>query len=930
MIKTCTFFIKIIYLIFIFFSLNNPVFAKAIAAPIVSKAINIEAFTIDKLGQKQHYNLSKNKTLDSVLNHINSLNNNGNYFRDISLFKDALNSHFEALQLAEELNDTLAIINSLNFIGTDLRRTSSNVAATEYHYRAYELAGNNKTYLKSKAIAMNGLGNVFLELKKPDEAIKYFEQSLAIETQLDSHLGLAINYANIGSAFQIKGDLNKALTYYNKSLQHNYIINSPLGIAICKNAIGSIYVLQNNTLEGLKFIRESVNLLQNSQDAFHKLEMQASLFKLLINLNQLTECDNLLIEIFKTAKIINSFNSNQTAYELQTLLSEKYQDYKTAFVAKEMAIAYRDSTLALNNEVKILEIENKYKTKQALQQIKFLIKEKALIEKTKTNQQRIFLLLFLFMSSIIGFTYYLYQNRKKVNHELKKVSELKSRFFGNVSHEFRTPLTLIKGPLEKMLQSKLPSGAKEDLEMMHRNTNKLLNLVNQILNLSKIDAGKFQISAQLGNLANEIRGISQSFEYVAKSKKLDYKIAISNCQNAWFDPEIVEMLITNILSNAFKFVPVNGAVTIKGTSEFEKYTICISNTINNLTPKEIDRFFDRFYTNATSFQQGTGIGLSLVKELCTLYRTTISVNKKDSNTIEFVLVLPTAKKHFKTSEINVTPKFSAQNKNTLGTNNSNDEFKNSTKNEILLIVEDNDDMRNYIANIFNNQYKIIKAKDGEEGLHLAKKHIPDIIISDVMMPKIDGITLCNTLKTDILTNHIPIILLTALSEEENVLLGFENKADDYISKPFNIKILQSKVSNLIQIRKTLSEKYREEIIVKPANIILNTNNNDFNQIIKEVLEKHITNPGFDVKNFCNIASMSRTQLHRKLTATTNMSATEFIRTHRLKLAAKLLTVDNLNISEACYAAGFSDTSYFSKQFKMLYKKSPKKYKDSFA
>ena len=865
---------------------------------------------------------------DSIYQKITTINHEGNVFRNKSFFKEALNSHFKALQLAEEANDTLGIIQSLNNIGTDLRRTSSNIEATEYHYKAFELASLNSENLKSKAIAMNGLGNIFLELKKPVEAAQYFEKSLLIEKQLKSNLGQAINYANYGSAMEMNGDLNTAFNYYNKSLQENIGLQSNIGIAICKNAIGSIYLLQHKTSKGIKLIREAVAILQNSEDAFHKLEMQISLCKSLLNLNELKEAEILLKEIFKTAKSVNSYSSYQTAYELQTLLGKKNKDFKMALAAKEIAIAYRDSTLTLNNEVKILEIENRHKTKQALQHIKFLIKEKTLIETTNTNQQRIFLLLILFMSSIIGFTYYMYRNRKIVTQELKKVNEMKSRFFGNVSHEFRTPLTLIKGPLEKILQSKLPKSTKEDLEMMHRNTDKLLYLVNQILNLSKIDAGKFEIQAQQGNLSNEIKGISQSFEYIANSKNLTYKTGISNSENVWYDAEIVEMIVTNLLSNAFKFTPENGLISIKGSQIKENYIIQISNTVERISTAEINRFFDRYYTDSTSLQQGTGIGLSLVKELCAIYRATISVAKKEYNTIEFKLVLPTTLHHFKPSEINKTPHFLIEDTPTLDTNifDSASENIESLKNSFLLIVEDNNDMRNYIASIFKNSYQIIEAKDGIEGVDLAQKHIPDIIISDVMMPNLNGIELCNLLKNNVNTNHIPIVLLTAVTEEETMLTGLNEMADDYITKPFGIKLLQTKVANLTRIRKTLAHKYREEIVLKPINELLKWGNNSFSETLKKVLEDEITNPNFGIEEFCDRASMSRTQLHRKLKATTGMSASEFIRVHRVKHASELLKDEELAISEICFACGFESTSYFSKQFKIVFGCSPKEYR----
>ena len=918
------YYITCILVFLLFISCNSKVEDETNNFPInISDSIKFNEF---------QQSLLTNNVLDSIVKNIATLNSLGDDFRNKSLFKNALNIHFKALQLAEEINDTIGIISALNNIGTDLRRTSSNVEATEYHYRALELSGFNSKNLKSKAIAMNGLGNVFLELQKPEDAASYFEKSLAIEKELKSNLGQAINYANFGDVMKMKNDLSTALEYYNKSLQQNNIIQSNLGVAICKNAIGSVYLLQKKTSKGLKLIREAVNSLQNSEDAFHKLEIQISLCKSLIKLNQLKEAEILLNEIFNTLKSANSYSSNQTVYELKTLLSKKQQNFKTALVAKEIAIAYRDSTLALNNEVKILELENRYKTKQALQQIKFLIKEKELVETTNKNQQRIFLLLFLFMSSIIGFTYYLYQNRKRVNKELKKVNEMKSRFFGNVSHEFRTPLTLIKGPLEKMMEGKLPKHQKKDVEMMYKNANRLLHLVNQILNLSKIDAGKFNIKAKNANLSNEIKGIAQSFEFVAASKKFNYRAIIEESGNVWFDEEIVEMVITNLLSNAFKFTPKNGSITLEGVKTENTYQVSIANSVENITEKDLNVFFDRFYSKSNPIEQeGTGIGLSLVKELCTLYKAKIGIKKTENQQIKITVSLPILFQNFKPFEISKNPlikKNKIKNIDLTALNIEANNSQNSTDNELLLIVEDNEDMRQYIASIFENKYKILQAKDGAEGIELALENIPDIIISDVMMPKTNGIELCSALKSNLNTNHIPIILLTASNNEETMFKGLNESADDFITKPFTLKVLKSKVNNLINIRKTLANKYRGEIVLKPVNELLKWGNNTFSNTLKKVLEHHITNPNFTVEEFCSIANMSRTQLHRKLKATTGMSSTEFIRVHRLKIASELMKNKNLSISDICYSSGFSNTSYFSKQFKLLFKMSPKKYKET--
>ena len=245
----------------------------------------------------------------------------------------------------------------------------------------------------------------------------------------------------------------------------------------------------------------------------------------------------------------------------------------------------------------------------------------------------------------------------------------------------------------------------------------------------------------------------------------------------------------------------------------------------------------------------------------------------------------------------------------------------------ILLVEDDSNLREiYGARLDAEGYKILSANDGEEALAIAVKEHPDLIITDIMMPKVDGLELCNTLKTDSLTNHIPIVLLTALNEEKDLIAGLENKADDYIVKPFGAKILRHKVKNLLDVRTLLSHKYRNEILIKPFDLLIDGKEDAFANTLKNVIENEITNPDFGVEEFCKVAGMSRAQLYRKLKATVDMSVSEFIRVHRVKLASEFLKNKNLNVTDVCYSSGFSDTSYFSKSFKDVFKIPPAQYR----
>jgi signal transduction histidine kinase/DNA-binding response OmpR family regulator len=873
---------------------------------------------------------------DSLMALTKELNIRGTTARNMADYKEALNLHFRALNLAEATKDTMGQIYALNNIGTDLRRTYSNIEASTYHYLALELSTGNSKYSKNRAMAMNGLGNIFLALNKTEQARSYFQQALAIEQASNSNLGQAINYANLAETYHISNDLDSSLYFYEESLKQNKIIDSDIGEAICKRAMGLIYYQKGNPDLALSLLNEAFALMENSKDAFHKLEVQITLAETLINLNRTKDAEPHVLQILSLAKEVNTYDYQQKSYKLLAKLREKQQLYRQAYEAKEMGLVYRDSVLAQNSEVRILELENRYKGKEAAQKIQLLTTENILAEKNKTEMQRIFFLLILLLSIFIGFLYYRYNNKLKISKELEKVNEIKSKFFGNISHEFRTPLTLIKGPLEKWLERDLPNDLEKDARVMLRNSERLLFLVDQLLSLSKVDSDNFKINPQHADLSLALRGIANYFLHIANERSINYHIRIDSSGKEWIDLHIVEIIVTNLLSNALKFTEENGTISLIGEKDKDNYRVKVANSGKRIDSEELPKIFDRFYTHGPSHYSSTGIGLSLVKELCMLYnaKLTVEYNKKDE--IEFTIVFPplphaeasniedVALENLSVDRFQVVREGSVKGTLDIAVEQSSDLAL--TEKPVLLVVEDNDDLRDYIVESFKDICDTLEAKNGEEGITLAQEHIPDIVITDIMMPKIDGLQLCNTLKTNPTTNHIPIIILTALNEERDLIAGLENKADDYVTKPFGANILKQKVKNLIEVRNMMSQKYRTEFIIKPLDLLVTGGEDVFAQTLKDVIENEITNPDFGVDEFCNVAAMSRSQLYRKLKATVDMSVSEFIRVHRIKLASELFKNKNLNVTDVCYASGFTDTSYFSKSFKEVFQMPPAEYR----
>jgi DNA-binding response OmpR family regulator len=399
----------------------------------------------------------------------------------------------------------------------------------------------------------------------------------------------------------------------------------------------------------------------------------------------------------------------------------------------------------------------------------------------------------------------------------------------------------------------------------------------------------------------------------------------------------METVIYNLLSNALKFSPEGEKVHIDLSSSALKAEIRITNTGVSIFEDELPHIFDRFYQGDDSETQGfegTGIGLALVKELIELHYGEVEVNSVQNEETTFKIILPLGNAHFspgqaveieeKETEITFDEKkfdlideveiSGDRNKKPLGDSN------------IVLVVEDHFDLRNFICEQLEGDYSVIEAEDGEKGLKLAEEIIPDLVISDIMMPNMDGYQLCKELKTNINTNHIPVILLTAKAALENKLEGLETGADDYLIKPFNTTELKARVKNLIRVRQQMREKFRSEMILKPAKVIVPSNQKAFIEKLTNIIEKHIEDENFSVEALSKEIGMSRSQLHRKVKALTSQSPSEFIRVFRLQRAADLITQKAGNMAEISYMVGFSSQAYFTKLFQEMYGVTPSEFK----
>lgn len=525
---------------------------------------------------------------------------------------------------------------------------------------------------------------------------------------------------------------------------------------------------------------------------------------------------------------------------------------------------------------------------------------------------------------ILFFTYALNLRKRLAEQErdiLIKMNEMKSRFFANISHEFRTPLTLIKSPVQSLQSEIIDKNQIKKLNLIDKNSTRMLELVDQLLELSKLDSGSLQLILKEGNIALFLNSILESFAYQAKESNISFTSNISkNVENHYFDKDIIEKIITNLLSNAIKYTSANEKITFDSNIENNLLLVTISNSGSDIKKEEVSKLFERFYQKYQT-NQGVGIGLALVKELVELYNGKIET-KLENDILSFIVFLPL-------ETVNENAVIFDKNENLyLPENSLQNEFIGIEKKSelpILLIVDDNQDVRTVIKDIFINKYQILEAENGEKGIKIAKASIPDCIITDVMMPIMDGFEFTKQIKNNELTSFIPVILLTAKSSDESHLEGLKSTADAYLTKPFNNDIVNATVNQLIAERKKLHTRYSQELILRPVDIVINSVDEKFLEKLQQVLDKEMSNSEFSSDNFSSSVGMSRMQLHRKLKSLLGVSATEFMRKERLKTAVILLEKGNGNISEIAYSVGFNDVSYFSKCFKEVYNVTPTEY-----
>jgi signal transduction histidine kinase/ligand-binding sensor domain-containing protein/DNA-binding response OmpR family regulator len=534
------------------------------------------------------------------------------------------------------------------------------------------------------------------------------------------------------------------------------------------------------------------------------------------------------------------------------------------------------------------------------------------------------------------------EQERKEAQRIRELDRLKIKFLTNLSHEFRTPISLILGPVDKLISQEKKEQSYSQLYMIKRNARRLLNLVNQLLDFRKMEEHELKLHASEGELVSFVKEVSDSFKDLSERKKIEFAFHSHIDQlHTVFDHDKMERILFNVLSNAFKFTIEGGKINL----ELEKVenpadtantwvAIKVSDTGIGIPEDKKEKIFERFFQDTTAasiLNQGSGIGLSITKEFVKMHGGTITVDSVPQKGTTFTINLPFVPIEYNKEMEDAEQEDTAPAMETEQASMNPEEakgaglLKDKTEMPSILLVEDNEDFRFYLKDNLRWHYRVLEATNGKEGWQSALAHHPQLIVSDISMPYMNGIELCRKLKADKRTNHIPVILLTALTGEEEQLKGLETGANDYITKPFNFQLLNAKIKNLLILNSRLKSTYTKQLKVVAPDVKIESADEKLLQEIMLYLEENLTNPQLSVEELSRHVGMSRSSLYSKLLELTGQTPVEFIRSVKLDKAAVLLEKSDMNVAQIAYSVGFSTPNYFAKSFKAKFNMLPSEY-----
>jgi two-component system sensor histidine kinase ChiS len=800
----------------------------------------------------------------------------------------------KARAIGKEINDHVLVIRSYSAAGEASQRQNKLKEAIASYLKGLDLAEKHQEKSLAGTI-YNGMGVCYFlmnDVKKAEQYMKRAAQAKKEANDYQYYTLIAINLAGLQIMQQSFDESVKTLKEAEKTLlkkkQGQYLatLYNTMGAAyqgIQPDSCVYYYELSLKYANKYKDLQATMNAYQNLGDYyFARKEYSAAIdyMKLAIATNENRPEDS-----YKPA-----------LYQRISALYDSIGDFKHAYSYKKLETEARQRIFSVEKQKEIEELEIKYESEKKEKEIQ---QNKQELER-KNNQQNILIFCAISLFLVAGFITYLIFQRKRIERQFEQE---KLRLFENIFHEIRTPLTLIDGPIQVMKQQKK---YPEELDLMERNSKKLISLVNELLDASKVGKGSYKLHYTNGNLNEFIANVTNQFTGEAKLKDIQIILQTDEVEESYsFPSNALEKILSNLVGNAVKYSPSKSEITVLSKVEGRNLQLKVVDNGPGIPKKDQKKVFRRFFRGKHGADQsGTGIGLSLVKELVELAGGTIELQSSRFGSV-FTVQIPLVSKNEIRSE-SVTTNLNGLEENI----------------PMLLLVEDDTDTAMFSMSLLKGEFNVIHVKNGREGLELIRENLPDIVLSDVMMPEMDGIELLREIRSDELTNHLPFVLFSAKASLESRLEGLQHGADAYISKPFSPEELKLTIKNLFSTVQRNKETYHASIqSEKSFEERLKSPHAYVNKVIACIV-RHIDDSEYSVNELSDDLAVSRSQLHRKLAALTGFSTTNFIRMVRLEKAKDLLVSGDGNITEIAYKCGFSSQSYFTKSFTEHFGKSP--------
>lgn len=865
---------------------------------------------------------------DDLLGKIVALREWGKLLRNESRFDEALEKHGEGLRLAEQADDTLEAVQALNNIGTDYRRMGVLDAAQQYHKRALlmseECSDTSFTARKNVVMSLNGLANVYITVGNSQKADSCLRQALAGETRLGSLTGQAINCANLGSIFETRGQTDSAWAYYRKSMELNTRDGNTLGIALCHTYFGNLYKKARLYDKALDEYKASYNIMKGSKDEWHTLNALTALADIHIEKGNDAAAKHYLAEAKGMADKIHSTEHLSEIYNLYYKIKKRNGDWRDALEAHEHATVLQDSLIDMEKVNRMQSISFNIERDQYSRRMT-IANDKLRSEKSaRMVGYAIFAVIVALLAALVGLLIYNRRLRAKSFESLKKLSAMREAFFRNITHEFRTPLTVILGLSHDLQQPGTTTDEAQDVgKTIERQGERMLALINQLLDLSKIKSAIGKPEWRSGNIVAYIGMIVENFANYADKQgiKLQY-IAREKSIDTDFVPDYVNKVLSNLLSNALKFTDRHGTVNISLWRSDRQLFMDVADNGRGIPAESLPHIFEEFYNSDNiNGDVGTGVGLALVYQIVKSLGGTITADSTEGKGTTFHICLP-MHKEANTPEVS-NPSLSqilpAASCNGRVNADSQTEMPETPR---VLIVEDNVDIAAYTGRQLADKYAVAFAANGKEGIEKARGWMPDIIITDLMMPEMDGMELCRHIHNNELTSHIPIIVITAKVTEAERIEGLKAGADAYLAKPFNSDELRTRVEMLLEQRRKLRERVAKE--TSNPSIVTDDKSPQISVLDSRFLNKvtdcvYVMLNGrktIDVNAVASQLCMSYGQFNRKLSALTGYSPAQYIQRIKIKKAQRMLEAHpELGFNDIAYRCGFSDYSNFVRAFK---------------